>query len=235
MRLEDAVANEGNEDYSPPLNQVIDGDFEADSHAAWTWSASDASTPFCTAEICPDFGEDAAAAGAGYAVTGAQTAEAFNGLLSQAVNIPATSVAFLQFQVNVDTLNRSGRFLVHLDDTVLMRINADSEADYEVWLPVTIDITPFADGESHTLAFETLVEDSAAFDPGHYWVFLDEVELYGLDNAEPQIGVQVFRMSIEPVNNLPWICAIVSRRRLRRRIPSAGPPPERILPRSTGG
>jgi hypothetical protein len=151
-------------------NVVNDGSFEAGSpNPFWAEASTNFGTPLCD----PGCGGAGARTGdwwVWFGGAGASTAEV--GSVTQAITIP-TGLAKLNFWLTLGG-SGTGNVTVTLDSTVLFTANQTMTptfgADYAL---VSLDVTAFADGQSHTLMFA----ESDPATPGSFNAFVDDVSL----------------------------------------------------------
>lgn len=138
--------------------QLVDPSFEEGAlGGTWEEASTNFGTPLCIVDLCGTCGGPCAAyEGSWYAWFGGATA-AETGVLSQTFDVPSGSNAELSFWFFIPT---AGDALA--DDVVFIRMDGDivwgaSAADFADWAAytqVTLDVSAWADGGSHTLSIE---------------------------------------------------------------------------------
>lgn len=151
---------------------VADGGLELGTpNPFWEESSTNYSSPICSAQTCTDFfGE--AYEGDWWAWFGG-SAQLEIGSLTQEVTIP-TGQATLTFWLDITLANGGGQdFLtVSIDEVELFTVFDSEIGSYHPWTEVTLDVSAFADGGSHLLAF-----DSTTLGPQMTNFFLDAVAI----------------------------------------------------------
>jgi len=163
-------------------NLIVDPGFERGSPStAWVESAEVFGTVVCSSACAP--GEEGAAphGGSWWAWFGGHDA-AEVASLQQVVSVDGTR-ATLGFFLAVNRAGGEGdaTFEVWIDDTQLFFIDdaAAAVGDYE---RIEVDVTPFSDGQAHTLAFRATFTGAGVTN-----FFLDDVVLQGC--SPPASGV----------------------------------------------
>ena len=163
---------------------VVDGSFEAGTDNPY-WSATPGT--LCTTQVC---GDGAGTAGPEDGLVWAWfggSAEAVTQTLEQTVTLPRGS-AELGFELWAGAVSASTfTFEVRLDDGVVYTLTANDAEDFaKGYSDVKLDLSSYADDETHTLLF-TFVKDGG----GDTNLSLDEVSLVvkGLDDAVPDDGL----------------------------------------------
>lgn len=136
---------------------VADGGFELGApNPVWDEFSTNFSSPICSADQCTDFFGDAFEGDWWAWFGGANMLEI--GYLRQDVTIPS-GTAMLTFWLDITANSGNGvDFLtVSLDRAVLFTVLESDVGKYHPWTEVTIDISPFADGQSHLLSFDSTV------------------------------------------------------------------------------
>jgi hypothetical protein len=154
-------------------NLIADGGFEAGTPSdAWIEMSDNFGTPICDVDCTEEPGADPYA-GDWYAWFGGIDTDPEVGSVRQDVTIGGTT-AFLSFRFEINASSQTGDdfFEVTIDDESVW-IAVDTEiADFDGYTPVTIDISDFADGAGHTIAFTGDVLGNGLTN-----FFLDEVSL----------------------------------------------------------
>ena len=153
---------------------VQDGGFEAGSpNPFWNEQSAVFGTPLCTLPVC----------GAGQG-TGPHSGEWWcwlggssigeTGSVDQDLVIPFSRAAVLRFWLEIPSTNTTGFMEVQIDDNVIFRVTeADGQA-YGEYLEVLVDITEYADGETHNLKFFTVTDPT---EEGALNFFIDDVSI----------------------------------------------------------
>ena len=155
---------------------TLDGGFESGTpNAFWDEASTNFGTPLCTTGACGFGGGTGPRTGSWWAWFGGIGATEV-GHLSQDVEIPA-GTAILTFWLEIPvSKNDATEFLaVSIDDTEVFRVEGDSEsvAPYASgYSQVSVDVSAFADGGTHTLNF-----DSTVHGPSTTNFFVDDVSL----------------------------------------------------------
>ncbi len=137
--------------------QFLEPGFEGGAVAtAWTQFSTNFGTPLCDA-VCGDCGGGCAPQnGAWYAwFGGANPGTEEIGALSQTLNIPTGTAAFLTFYVKVGNAGDSSQaetLDVLMDANILFSIDASMAEFYDNYLPIFIDISAYANGANHDLS-----------------------------------------------------------------------------------
>ena len=136
---------------------VADGGFELGSpNAAWDEFSTNFGSPICSAGTCTDFFGDAFE-GDWWAWFGGATMREI-GYLRQEVTIPSgTAILTFWLDITANSGNDVDFLTVSLDRVVLFTVFESEVGEYHPWTEVTIDISPFADGQSHLLSFDSTV------------------------------------------------------------------------------
>jgi len=149
---------------NPPActNLFQDPSFEQYTpNPAWGEASTNFTTPLCTATYCGTGGGTALPrTGEVWGWFGG-TSAAETASLSQTVTIPYGS-AKLEFYLWLGLAgvgsDASDRFAVRIDDTPVFSANATQTALYPSYTKVTVDVSSFADGGSHTVTFRSVTE-----------------------------------------------------------------------------
>ncbi len=152
---------------------VADGSFEAGTpNPAWDEASSNFQTPLCTSAVCaPDTPDFQPRTGAWWTwFGGANSLEI--GSIEQDVTVPS-GTATLVFWLRIPTANAPGTLDVLMDGENVFAVTEADAASYPVYTEVMVDISDFADGDSHTLRFESTQDGTA----GVTNFFLDDVSI----------------------------------------------------------
>jgi len=134
-------------------NLVADGGFEVGTPSqAWTESSDQFGTPICDTSCTRDRG--AGPYEGDWYVWFGGVADPEHASVSQPVVIDGPT-AFLGFYVDINASAGTGDdvFQALIDDTVVFMVSDFDMAAFDGYTPVSIDISDFADGQSHELAF----------------------------------------------------------------------------------
>lgn len=142
-----------------PMAEVVqDGGFEAgDPNPYWTSFSQSFGTVLCDTS-CSNSPDNAPRTGSWWVWFGGIDA-AEEGYVSQSVTIPANS-ATLSFWLRVPFTSglAADYFAVSIDGNELFRVTADASAAYQAaYQQVTLDVSAYADGGTHTLRFDSAV------------------------------------------------------------------------------
>ncbi len=159
---------------------VADGGFEMGSpNPVWDEFSTNFGSPICSAGTCTDFFGDAFE-GDWWAWFGGATMLEI-GYLRQEVTIPSgTAMLTFWLDITADSGNGVDFLTVSLDQVILFTVSEAEVGEYHPWTEITIDISPFADGQSHLLSF-----DSTVTGPMRSNFFVDAVGIT-VENACPE-------------------------------------------------
>ncbi len=160
---------------------VADGSFEAGiPNPFWTEFSTNFGTPLCNVSTCGTGGGTGPRTGDWWVWFGGTT-NAETGFVSQDVVIPP-GPATLTFWLEMAVANTSGFMEVRIDDAVIFSVTNLDAAAYPVYTEVNIDISSFADGQSHTLMFFSTTDAGGAATN----FFVDDVSIeVGNDPDDP--------------------------------------------------
>ncbi|NLV41591.1 MAG: PASTA domain-containing protein [Candidatus Hydrogenedentes bacterium] len=152
-----------------PDDPVADSGFESGSPSlGWEEYSLNYGTPLCDASCNASF---AAYEGDWFVwFGGTNTAE--SGWVAQNAAIPAAASATLSFYVRIPTAGTTGHMAFLMDDDELFRMTEADAVQYAEWTLVQLDVSAYADGETHELVFESAVE---APDTDVLNLFVDQV------------------------------------------------------------
>ena len=150
-----------------------DGGFESGvPNSFWDESSSNFGTVLCTVGSCGTGNGTGPRNGTWWAWFGGTTA-AEVGRAYQTMVIPSgTATLTFWLEARVASNNPNDFLAVSIDNSELFRLRGDETAPYANYAQVTIDVSAFADGNSHTLKF-----DSTKVAGGSMNFFVDDVEL----------------------------------------------------------
>lgn len=178
-------------------DMVEDGSFEFGNLGNPYWSGF--SSPFGDSpSICSQLacGYDLASEGEWYLWLGG-FAGSMSASAEQQLTIEVAAWADLRFNLLMGTPDPGPLAVamqVYIDDTVVATFTANDLPDYGSYTPVVIDVSEFADGESHVLQFFYLNASDELFN-----MFIDEVSLL----SRPLPDAPVCRSA----SDIPWLNA----------------------------
>jgi len=138
---------------------VTDGGFEAGAGSgAWVETSTQFGTPLCDLATCNN--SFPPHAGSVWAWFGGVSAGVEDGSLTQSVTIPAGAPATLFFFLwsFADGSGTAGYLDVTVDGTQVFHTTEADVANYAAWTLVQIDLSTYADGAAHSLAFVSNVQ-----------------------------------------------------------------------------
>ena len=136
---------------------VQQGGFEAGPYAGiWQESSTNFGTPICRVSVCGTGTGTGPKSGVYWAWFGGSLLIE-HGLLAQNVTIPASPGATLEFELEIKVgINPLDFLEVRLDDSLIGRWTADQSPQFQKYVPISIDITPWAGSGVARLEFESL-------------------------------------------------------------------------------
>jgi hypothetical protein len=146
----------------PTGNLIQDPSFEAYSSVTqddpfWTESDSLFGTPLCNGDDCDYWVEAHPYNGLAWAWFGGAQVPTHTASISQAVTIPACSSALLQFYFWIGYVDPGSStndvFTAKVDGTTVFSANGTQQASYSSYTLVSVDVSSFANGAPHTIAF----------------------------------------------------------------------------------
>jgi len=160
-----------------------DGGFEAGTPNPYWAEASDAvGTPLCTIAACGMGGGTGPHSGDWWVWFGGVVEEEA-GAVYQEVVIPS-GTALLSFYLEIPVALVTSLFQVSIDGDTVFQVTSVDQATYSTYTEVTVDISAYADGESHGLSFA-----SAKVAGGSANFFLDDVSLETSGDRQPPVAV----------------------------------------------
>lgn len=137
--------------------QLIDPSFETGSPSgAWTEASTNFGTPLCTVATCGTCGGGCSAYdGDWFAWFGGAGGAVEEGLMTQAVTIANGTNATLSFWFAIPTPGPAiadDVFEVRMDGNVIWTANGTQGADYAAYTLVSVDISSYTDGQTHSLS-----------------------------------------------------------------------------------
>jgi hypothetical protein len=139
---------------------VADNGFEKGKpNALWLERSTNYSSPLCDAS-CGTGEGSGPYSGSWWAWFGGTEKAVEESSLEQTVTIGSSS-RFLNFYLEVPAAYTTGYLRVMLDGDTLMEITEAHHASYETYRGVSLDISSYADGRSHTLRLESRTEAGA--------------------------------------------------------------------------
>ncbi|MGH3681460.1 MAG: S8 family serine peptidase [Natronosporangium sp.] len=157
----------------PAADVILDGGFEAGApNPFWDEGSTNFGTPLCTIALCDSGGGTGPRGGSWWAWFGGIDA-AETGFVRQQVTLDP-GVAELRFWLEIPAASGTGQdFLrVSIDDSEVFSVTDADAPDFPSYTEVTVDVSDFADGGTHTLSF-----DSSVFGGGTTNFFVDDVLL----------------------------------------------------------
>ena len=150
-----------------------DGGFESGvPNSFWDESSSNFGTVLCTVGSCGTGRGSRPGHGTWGGWWGGTTVRGV-GRAGQTMVIPSgTATLTFWLEARVASNNPNDFLAVSIDNSELFRLRGDETAPYANYAQVTIDVSAFADGNSHTLKF-----DSTKVAGGSMNFFVDDVEL----------------------------------------------------------
>jgi hypothetical protein len=144
--------------------QITDGSFEAGPGAGtWTESSTNFGTPLCDLATC---GADAALDGSWYFWGGGLAVGTLEeASLGQSIVIPQGTSAQLGFGFGNVGGDGSSDDIIHLmiDGNIVWSASGADTAMYPLYTPVTVDISSYADGNSHDMMLMTVQDGGTNF------------------------------------------------------------------------
>lgn len=135
---------------------VADGGLESGSpNPDWTESSTNFSSIICDTS-CGGLGSGAYS-GSYWAWFGGADSAVETGILEQDVTI-GSSIQYLNFYLEIPSALNTGYLRVLIDGTNLFEVTHSDASTYDVYRAVSIDISAYADGGSHTLRFDSHTE-----------------------------------------------------------------------------
>ncbi len=167
-------ANPGSGKSPQQGNVVQDGGFEAGTpNPFWNEFSSNFGTPICNA-ACGTGGGSGPHSGSFWAWFGGITGVSETGSVDQNVIIPAES-AVLSFWLEIPVANTTGFLNVEIDGNVLATFTEADQSAYGTYAQVDLDVSAFADGGTHNLAFRSTTNAGG----GALNFFVDDISLAG--------------------------------------------------------
>ena len=149
-------------------NLIQDPSFEQGS-PSWIGSSTNFGNPLCGA-ACGDGARTGSTWGWFGGIAANETAT-----LSQTVTIPRGAAASLDFYLWLEEAaagsNTADIFTVKVDGTTVFSANATQLNKYATYIPVSVDLTPYANGAPHTITFSSVTTTQVVS------FFLDDVSL----------------------------------------------------------
>ncbi|RZA20176.1 MAG: hypothetical protein EOP93_06650 [Lysobacteraceae bacterium] len=133
-----------------------DGGFEAGvPNASWIESSSNFGTVLCTVGSCGLGGGTGPRTGSWWAWFGGTAALEVGRAYQDVLVAPGTATLTFWLQIPVTAGNGADFLKVSMDNTELFRATGNATAAYTSYTQVTIDVSAFADGGTHTLKFDS--------------------------------------------------------------------------------
>ncbi|MPZ27765.1 MAG: S8 family serine peptidase, partial [Micromonosporaceae bacterium] len=175
----------------PAADVILDGGFEGGSpNPFWDEGSTNFGSPLCTVALCGAGGGTGPHSGTWWAWFGGIDA-AETAFVRQQVTLEP-GVAELRFWLEIPSASGTGQdFLtVSVDDTEVFSVTDADAASFSTYTEVTVDVSDFADGGTHTLSF-----DSSGFGGGTTNFFVDDVLL----------DVQAPAGPCDTLSDVPWL------------------------------
>ena len=167
-------------DVCTPTNLLTNGGFEnGPNGGGWTEASLNFGTPVCDTATCGTGGGTGPSEGSYWVWIGGTNAAFESASVTRSVVIPP-GMATLTFQFDMPSCESpafaSDSFTVRMDGNVLFsRTNSDPGCGAVGYELVTLDVSAYANGASHTLRFEGQTDDFFAATN----FFVDDVRLIG--------------------------------------------------------
>ena len=150
-----------------------DGGFESGNpNAFWDESSTNFGTPLCTVGNCGSGGGTGPRSGSWWAWFGGIGAFEVGGLSQDVTIAPGTATLTFWLEVPVTTGNSADFLAVSIDETEVFRVTGDAAGAYSEYAQVTVDVSAFADGGTHSLTFDSTINGPT---PTNF--FVDDVSL----------------------------------------------------------
>jgi hypothetical protein len=137
---------------------ILDGSFEEGTpNPSWTETSTHYGTPLCTVASCGNGGGTVSPRTGSWWVWFGGVGEFEEGSVSQTITIPANNTATLQFHLWNGTSSGNGvdNFKVLIDGSELFVMTEGAVPYTSGYTEVTLDLTGYADGNPHTLSFQS--------------------------------------------------------------------------------
>jgi hypothetical protein len=136
---------------------IADSGFEGGKpNALWVERSTNYSSPLCDT-TCGSGGGTGPYSGNWWAWFGGADGTVEEGVLEQVVTIDS-SASYLNFYLEIPLAETTGYLRVMLDGNTLMEISEADSASYGTYRGVSLDISSYADDQSHTLRLESRTE-----------------------------------------------------------------------------
>lgn len=179
--------------------QLIDPSFEGGTDASgWAQTSTNFGTPLCTIDLCGDCGGGCSAYDGDWFAWfgGAAPATEELGVLSQILTIPDGNAASISFWCVVgapgDSLTTE-YVDVYMDGQILWSLRADM-TNYYTYTQKTIDISAFADGQTHTFGLAGYSNEGASILFDYFNLTVD---------GSAQVGINEFLNHEQPISFYP--------------------------------
>ena len=160
-------------DLAPLVDVITDGGFEGGTpNAAWDEGSTNFGSPLCTVAGCGTGGGTGPHSGSWWAWFGGIAGVAETGYVRQDVIIPV-GAAELSFWLEIPAAGTTGFLNVEIDGNVLATYTESDAATYATYQQVILDVSAYADGSTHNVAFESTTDAGA----GALNFFIDDVVL----------------------------------------------------------
>lgn len=148
----------------PLADLIIDGSFEAGTpNPNWTEASTNFGTPLCDAVSCGTGGGTAGPHTGNWWVWMGGIGALEEGSVAQDVVIPVgTADLSFYFWIGTTSGSASDYFNVQIDGTEVFRAGADEQASYSSYTLVNVDVSAYADGNSHEIKFYGYTNSASA-------------------------------------------------------------------------
>jgi hypothetical protein len=179
--------------------QLVDPSFEGGTDASgWAQASTNFGTPLCTVDLCGDCGGGCSSYDGDWFVWfgGAQAGTEELGNVNQVLTIPDGNAASITFWCAIgnpgDSLS-SEHAVVYIDDEVLWTLDA-SMTNYYTYTQKTIDLSAYADGQTHTFGVAGYSEEGAS-------IIFDAFNL--VVDGQNQVGINEFLNREQTISYYP--------------------------------
>ena len=182
-----------NQSPSPPtrlaIETVADGSFEQGTpNSSWDEASTNFGTPICATASCGNGSGSGPRSGTYWVWFGGIIGVEETSSMEQTVTIPTGPTATLNFWLEIPVAATTGLMNVLIDGTPIFTVTQAGAAAYPTYTQVSLDVTPWADGASHSLRFSATTAAGA----GVLNFFIDDISL---TVAEP----------CDAANDIPWL------------------------------
>lgn len=187
-------------------NVVADTSFEGGTpSASWTEASTNFGTPICDLANCGNCGGGCVAKSGSFYVWFGGVAAFEEGSLTQSVTIPSGTAAYLRFWLTIPNAANTGNDSVaaFIDNIKVWGASDRDSATYQTYQQVMVDVTPFANGASHTLKMWSVIQGTPALSN----FIVDDVTLDVTTNTGVVSNLLSEGISIypNPTNNMLYV------------------------------